>query len=715
MRRRHSVPLSQQLRQLIRDNRREEVYHLLEQILLKHPDHELAKAEWYRLQMGQQLLTEQEMEQDKQRNKQKQIQRINELCARINASPLELKKINNKKLQQQLESLQELLVSATPEEAVEWKHAQQALLSEQAQRARRQKKRYLNIAASVLALASITALGFFLTHRAEQAAHSLEQALRIIDTNPIEARHILNQHATGLNKLLNREAAAHAHKLNYIINTREKRRHYLMVLLSQVMNQTLSLTDIAPEIHQEMRQYAKWYPEMQKALTQIHQHQSIEAEEQRQHFMHQFSAPLPALPALTGIPETDLPALQQQEQLLLSREKLFEQIRDFCHLQQDDITPVQQERQKLQALIKEVQQLAYVLSRLPFVHNQQSYLHTIQQAEPQLYTPLYDVWKNLSLIPTLQKTTHFILCRQYELSREQLTELIHTTIEQGPSFTAHLPASLEQIMHLTDLFDNEALRTPLILMQHKNGARCYTEQEPVVNKEQQRVIIQRSELDPEHDLAQSQKIEWDNPLNITKLYIDTSHLVQLLDLQRESFLEKANLAAALSTVLNLEEPRCPALAKAFVYHTLATVIKEQHPSRTDGSLLHTPTLQQHLTEFEQLREQVGIPLHGTCWLQNTPEAETAYALWFKQHQGANYAKEIATAARKLFDKDAQYTGYINLEGKPILRQQNLNTDAPIWYRDQEGRYQQAPCTTTHLPKAMPLSPIYQLHSRLSAP
>lgn len=430
-------------------------------------------------------------------------------------------------------------------------------------------------------------------------------------------------------------------------------------------------------------------------------------QQQKLDFISKLQRPLPPYPTFTGDPGKDLAACCQQIVELRLRETEFLTAPASYELPPTVIAPVHTRTRELQAATADIRSYQLLRADLKRCRSYTAHIAAIERCgAATAYPPAAERLTIAPLLPPENDVKSSLSSYGYtEPDMAKQTAMVATLLKGGPTFSATYPATEEQVHMVQDLFTAPSLHTRLYKVTTADGKTAYSEQPPELDHADNRVYLTRSDLDPEQNMDNRQVVlEGIDSVNI--VLIDTPPLAAKIKFGRRDFFLKVNVLKRLNQVLNFRHRDCPALAQAYVYHTLLNLLL-QHSEPDLTGLRHSPTLGRHAEEFRSLAQKHRKLIHRPgSWLQDTPatrQAERDFCNWFTRNAGCNYCDEIKQNFGPLARIGLQYSGYIDENGQADLFRE-LPEGKVIWYMTADG-FKSAPIGT-ELEAPLPFSPIF---------
>ena len=684
---------------------------LLQQLLQENPQHEWAGDELARLRAGEQLRVMEDNETRHKRQSAETMGAISELLRQTpenslssrNADELAELRDKLKQLQQDAERLKLPDIPSTGP-------LLQAISTELTKHRKRTVKRMMPRLAVAALIMALTAGGWYLCrNRASTMEQELRAAVEQARWDKVNAT--VKVVDTGFYRLINPDIESAIQEANQWITTTHNRRERIERQLSHIENNgvrvaAMALTDrgmIERDLEALPRELSAPLSKRWQALCSVEER---ELQRQKAEFVQQLQPPLPPPPTYTGEPDADLAIVQQQMDDFNSRLWQFENAPVSYKLSPQLISPVKERLQQLRKCADEIRAYRLLTADMKRWRTYGQHRAAMQKYSPAVYTPAITHMSISPFLPPEENVKNALQAAGYQvIDKARQAAAVQTLLKGGPTFTPAYPATIEQIHLVEDLFTAPSLYRRIYEIARTNGETGYTEKAPGVDVGDNRIYFKRSDLDPVLNID-NREVCWEGIDNVSIRTLDAGTLMRSMKLQKEDFFQTANIAQLLTQTLNFSHKECPALAQAYVYYTLLSLLDmHQHPQMT--GVRYSPTMRRHAAEFTRLAKRLGLKLnHPGGWLGNTPtgnRAEQEFRDWFAAHRGADYAVEIKQNFGPLVRVGLQYCGYISTDGKAVLFRQ-LDADTPIWYMTDEG-FKSTPCNAVPQ-NACPFSPVF---------
>lgn len=684
---------------------------LLQQLLQDNPKHAWAGDELERLRAGKPLRIMENAETRHRRLSEETLWAICKLMKQAPESSLSSRTVNEltelrDKLKRLLNDAERLQLPDIPSTT----HLLLAINTELAKHRKRNMKRLMPRIAIVALLIALASGGWY---HCRNRASNMEQELRaaVEDARWEKVNATVKVVDTAFYRLINPGIESAIQFANQWITATHNRKEKIERQLSHIENNgvrvsAMALTDrgmIERELELLPRELSAPLNKRWQALCSV---ENQELQKQKTEFLQLLQAPLPPLPTYTGDTYSDIATVQQQINDLNSRLWQFENAPVSYNLSPQLISPVKERLQQLRRCEDEIRAYRLLVAGMKRCRTYSQHRTSLQEYAPEFYTPAVNHMRISPFLPPEESVKSALQAAGYKvIDKARQTAAVQTLLKGGPTFTPTYPATIEQIHLVEDLFTAPSLYRRIYELTRPNGETAYTEKAPKIDVGDNRIYITRSDLDPALNINNRNEC-WEDIDRVSIRTLDAGHLMRSLKLQKEDFFLRANIAQLLTQVLNFKHTECPALAQAYVYYTLLSLLDmHQHPQMT--GVRYSPSMRRHASEFTRLAKQLGLkPRYPGGWLGNTPtgnKAEQAFRDWFAAHRGTDYSKEIKQHFGPLVRVGLQYCGYINTEGKAIIFRQ-LDTDTPIWYMTDDGF--ESTAYGTEAQNASPFSPIF---------
>ncbi len=684
---------------------------LLLRMLQENPQHEWAGAELERLRSGKQLRVMEDAETRHRRHCAETLGAITELLRQNPESSLSSQSVEElaelrDRIKQSLQDAKRLKLQQVPSTTP----LLQAIGAELAKRRKRNLKQQMPRLAVAALLLALTVGGWYLCRN---RAGAMEQELRtaVEQTRWEKVNATVKVVDTTFYRLINPNMESAIQLANQWMTTTHNRRERIERQLTHIENNgirisTMALTDrgmIERELASLPRELSSPLSKRWQALCATEEQ---ELQQQKAEFMQQLQATLPPPPTYSGETDSDLAIVQQQIDDFNSRLWQFENAPVSYKLSPQLISPVKERLQQLRQCADEIRAFRMLVAGMKLCRTYSQHRTALQEYTPSVYTPAVTYMYISPFLPPEENVKNALQSAGYKvIDKAKQAAAVQTLLKGGPTFTPAYPATIEQIHLVEDLFTAPSLYRRIYEITCTGGETAYTEKAPKVVTDDNRIYFTRSDLDPVLNLNNREGC-WEDLDRISIRTLDAGTLMRSLKLQREDFFLRVNIAQILTQVLNFKHADCPALAQAYVYYTLLSLLDmHSHPQMT--GVRYSPTMRRHAAEFTRLAKQLGLKLnYPGGWLGNTPtgnKAEQAFREWFASHRGVDYSNEIKENFGPLVRMGLQYCGYINTEGQAVIFRQ-LDADTAIWYMTDDGF--KSTTFDTAPQNAAPFSPIF---------
>lgn len=700
------------LRRLVLSGDKTAAERYLLQYLREQPDDDFMQEELQRLQNNTKLLVTETAAERRQRLRKEQLAAISRITTSVPVSSFgKLTDPEFRSLSAEVQEISRTLSKINEGGPAELRDYKKALQVEQSKRRRARMHRAAPKTALITAVLLLPVGLGLLAHRKatqweqvlltameQQRPERVEQAVEIL-TAPFY-RFVApgtTQSIEGANRWLTN------------LKTRKERLHSRLQRIENG-NGRVSAMPISERAAIE-RELSSLPPEeraaLQKRWQTICSREASILQQQKLEFISKLRRPLPPCPAFTGSPEHDLVACTNHIAELRPRISEFHTAPASFELSQDIIAPVRTRLRETQATADAIRSYRLFLNELKHCRSYAAHLAAVQRcSNAAAYTPAATLQPLVDLLPPENDIKAQLKRAGYtERNAAEEQAMAQTLLKGGPTFTAAYPATAEQLHLVEDLFTAPSLYSRLYRTTTADGQIAYSEQAPRPDYSDNRIYITRSDLDPEQNMNNRELcIEGVDSVQIS--VIDAGKLMKHLGLTRQSFFQQTNMAALLTRVLNFRHSECPALAQAYVYYTLLSIL-DCHPHPHMTGVRHCPTMRRHATEFTRLARRHNLPLRKPgAWLSDTPatrQAESEFRDWFTANADADYCAEIRQNFGPLGRVGLQYSGYIDENGQAVIFRE-LTPGKHIWYMTTSG-FKSTPIEITPA-SPLPFSPIF---------
>lgn len=560
--------------------------------------------------------------------------------------------------------------------------------------------------AVLIAASIIVAIGV-LYHRAEKMTQHLAQAYHSADWAKTHTLAIAVD--SGINRLLYPKLK----KLLYDVNiwqTRvtagDKELHALLDTYEK--KQCIHLLSIEERANLMCRMRALPAPFSKKLLTRweaLCQPEKEQLDLQRNALIEEFSAELPPL-QLTGQPTQDHARTKEKEITLRQLISRFQPAKEAFDLTPTLITPAEQKLAETSAYLRDIEQLIAVENALVHARSYKQLQLAIENLAPTCYPPALEVAATRHLLPESEETINEqIRAQRFDLPASIPEHVCRTFLDKGPTFGSAVPATQEQVHIMEDIFTSRSLSSKIYELTYENSTSYFSDSYPQIT-EKNHVIFTLSPLDPHFDIHKSTRIEWENAYLAVIRTIDPTPILRTTGMRRDQFFLKANVIDLLGQLTCIHDKDCPALAKAYAYHTLLELISRLHARPELSGIRFSPTLQEDAASFYRFYTEQQYPLSATCWLQHgeaAQAAESAYRRWFEEHADRDYAGEISRNFSRLLRTRTRFVGYVDRTLTPRYNEV-LPPQTTLWYYSAD-KLISSPAGKS-LENPVPFSPIF---------
>ncbi|MFI3243184.1 MAG: hypothetical protein R3Y56_02900 [Akkermansia sp.] len=363
-------------------------------------------------------------------------------------------------------------------------------------------------------------------------------------------------------------------------------------------------------------------------------------------------------------------------------------------------------RQKeIQRLLQAIAHLEQIIQSIDRSQGYQQHVDLLRKLSQNPYPLAQQLSALTQHLPSLDEINQMMRYGASSDNQEILQQAEQLFLNDSPTFTNENPATAQQIDAMEQIFRARAFYLPLYqVIASYEGKVWLSESAPIFDSEG-KMQLMRSKLDPTAQLSDSPTVTRPSSAGIILHQWDTTGLIKATDLTRPDFFRKAKILDTLSTILQYQDERCPALAQAFIYQQIITMM-ELHPQPALMGLSFSEQLRDDIKSFQSTLDQSGIKLSSQNWLVINPankRAESLFREWFKQHRHHHYGTDCKRRLRAILFTEVRYAGYVNGEGQAILHH-DLKAKTPIWYLDQKS-HKICVGTLNQVPQAIPYSPL----------
>lgn len=662
---------------------REKAQQLLQQMVADYPEDTEAADELRRLTHGQALHC---IESQKMRRERLVYEAIEALDADIRkygekqlatSSTQELNALH-RSLRQHLRSITANKIAAPPGTNAYKK----ALEHELSRRQKKTLKTRLTIALILLGL-MLAVLGTMwgLFRRAEHLTAKLEEAWVAQDWQRTEA--LLETSDTGINRLMvdrlggllskvrawQKNCIARANDLSNRMEIYKKRKAISTLSLEE-RAAFLRLIRALPEYHARAL-LARW--------DEICRPEKEKLDMQRDAIVAGLKAAA-ALPQLSGKMLEDRALLKKAKIALEESISTFATAKDAFDLPASLIQTNEINLDKVNTYLNDIDALSLTENLLIKAYSYRQHYAAMQSLTPKLYGPALIAAQAAAQFASEEEINNEARAKRFNIPRNLPKEVIHAITDKGPTFCTAYPATLMQIHLMEDIFTSRTLSKKIYEVFRSADEVHYTEQYPTLT-DHNSAIFTLSELDPARKVSKSPDIEWKNAHAVWTRTIDATPILKATGISRDRFFLVGNLPDTLSRITAINSKDCPALAKAYVYHTLLEVMRLHNKQPDICGLRFSPTMQEDIRSFRLTCAACKYPLTVTCWLSRSPaarDAEKTFEKWFAEHANRKYAEEMSRNLSQILRTHLRYVGYVDATGEPHIHG-TAAEDATLWY------------------------------------
>lgn len=512
---------------------------------------------------------------------------------------------------------------------------------------------------------------------------------------------------TGINRLLCRKLESTIFEANRWLTATENKKNKLEKHILRIENGGGKLSSMRLSLRAELERGLAALPadfaELSRRWQRLCEREEAVLNQQKTDYLQRVLAPLPPLPEYTGNPAEDIERLRQAAEQPKQLLRLCREAPDSYDIPPAVVAAANKQLNDIAGYCEEIERYKTFLSYLGDVRSYAQYRERLQNFTAKHYTPAINSLHIVPLLPEVEDIRSLMQDPELKTDDALTQAAIATLLDGGPSFSATVPASREQVLLMEDLFTAPSLHQELFEVYSDEGELYYCDAPPGLDADK-RVHIKRSDLDPALTLENRHIIK-DDASGLLQRCLDTRPLAKAAGLDKTSFFRETNLPALLNKVLKFEHKQCPALATGVVYHRLLKLMQlHAHPAH--AGMQYSPTMRRHAASFMRMVRKHGINLKPGCWLGNSPalkEAEADFRAWFRENRDANYMQEIENNFGPLMRVGVRFCGYMNEKGEAQMFQ-SPPENTPIWYLAEEGIIATPFGEAPESPK--PLSPIF---------
>lgn len=691
-----------ELRRLALSGRMDEVRQALMARLEQTPDDAETKAELQRLINGKPLRMTLSSEQRQQLDAQEAMEELLRLIAQHPESSLRhYRKSALESLLKKTDSIREKIKSAIPEEAHNHRRAIQQRLRQFSRN--RTKRLVWRSSVATLTLAGISIIFYAFHLSAEKKYQNLHIALLNEDVSAIkECRYTAD---TAFNRFFFKKISEEIDQADVFLYKLEKQLSALQQQLNAIANHPLKTDSLSEEEMTALKETINALPYGGKKLKKTLDTLVTQTQNERQSKIKAaatiLNRPISKIPSITGVPSDDVKALQSYIKELQDRYDSDTSLVKAYRFSDTQLKRITKSINAAKAQLSSVQTIENTCKKLKQSKTYQEYCEALLAAPTSNYPTSTLLEQAKTYLPKQEHVHYRMQTPDEAFAANAINAAEQSLVHKQPTFTDTYPATSEQIYKMEDLFTSPSLKNVVYAITFPDGEVWYTTHAPYVD-DTNFLIVKRDIIDPNFSIQNSQReLQDDGNVPITR--IDATDFYESLNLDRNTFFTEAHLPTLLSKVLNTKKGKHPALAQAYVYHTLMELVENnQEPLRT--GIVTAPSMKDDFNSFNKTMKKSGITLKSGCWLSNTPQVEKAEQLfseWFRTHRGKNYAEEAANGFTKRFAVQPQFCGYINENGILIPCKRLKNT--AFWYIDKEGELR---ASADKPDNAMPFSPVF---------
>ena len=573
---------------------------------------------------------------------------------------------------------------------------------------RRQKKhsrlkmRLLLIICSIAALAGIT-LGA-LYSRTRSILSQLEEAYTARDWEKVK---LLQRNAdTGIHRLMSADTELLLNKIS-AWQTAVKKRSAELDKQLEVYRRRRMISDLSLEERGAFLRKVRSLPDpLPKRLLQqweeLCRPEKEALDKQRAAIVAELKAPHP-FPTLSGIVAQDIPLLREARDALQAVTRKFTDAKDTYNLAPLLITVTQSRLGRVEAYLADAEMLQRMQNLLKSALHYTQHLKAMEGLNPKHYEPALAAAKLCKSFPSYEELNLEIRYRNYRIPKKLTKQLSRAIGDKGPTFNVKHPATREQLDLMQDIFTSRLLRRSLYEISNRATAETYyAEQKPSVRDG--KAVFTISEFDTQYKTNKSNRIEWDAKV-VWVTELDPTPLLRAAPMERSTFFLTSNLADLLGRITHVHDSNCPALAKAYVYHTLLRLMETTSKNDLIYGRSFSKTLDRDINEFRTACNRANITLTVDCWLKRGTEiarANDIFTKWFKEHADRDYSTEMSKTFTDNLRRQPRYIGYVD-EAKQLIYREKVAPGKRIWYYS-EGKLVSG-TSDAELDLPMPYSPL----------
>lgn len=671
------------LRRYVLSGEKEAARSLLQDMLRSNPEDAEAAAELRRLEQGHPLLCTETQKQRKERQLQEALHALARDVEAHNPKILAAK--HTEELLKLRADLKEYLhtISGSKSPAPPGTNAyKKALEHELSRRHKKSVKSRTSIALFLLfVLLGLGGTIWALHNRAVSIAEQLESAWIAQEWEKTEA--LLKATDSGINRLMYPQSGALIAKVRNwqqgCIGRANDLSHQMQLYKKRDAISSLSLEERAVFLRRIRALPLYHSQELLARWEELCRPEKEKLDMQRDAIVAEIEAAATA-PPLTGDWTQDANLLKKAAANLQRLIATFDSAKDAFDLPAELISPDQNLLLQLQTYLADIEIQKKADMQLRTARTYEQHFKALSGLTPVQYPPALQMAEAGRSLPTAEDICNEVRAYRFKIPRVIPPEVIQAIVHKGPSFCASYPASLQQLHLMEDIFTGRTLRQKVYEVFRASGEVHYTDAPPTVT-EKNSATFTMSELDPARKVSRSPRIEWENAHAVWSRTLDATPILKVTGITRERFFLTANLPDVLARVTTIRDKDCPALAKAYVYHTLLEVMRLHSKKPDILGLRYSPTLQEDIKSFRLVSSRCKLPLSVTCWLSRSAEAmeaESLFARWFDTHADRDYSAEMSRQLSRILRTRPRYIGYVDAAGQPRFREQPAE-GSTIWY------------------------------------
>lgn len=576
--------------------------------------------------------------------------------------------------------------------------------------ARRRKKslkmRLAALGGLVLTLTALSGTVWALHRRAESYAQELRNAWHAEDWERSEA--LIKLTDTGINKLVHPEVQ----ELLYMVRqwresiyAKTKTLHLQMdIYKKRKAVSTLSLEERAAFLRRIRALPSVFSKELMERWDELCRPEKEKLDQQRDDILREVET-ADVAPTLTGAAADDASELRKTKSHLRRIIDTYENARETFDLPERHIAPLRELLEQVEVCLSDVEQLLHAEMSQRNALSYEQYCKATRGLAPKIYAPAVKAADAAQNLPTEESICNEVRAYRFKTPLVIPPEVIRAIVDKAPSFCPSYPASPQQVALMEDIFTSRLLRQKVYEIIHTSGQVHYADEYPSITSNNS-VVFTLSELDPQRSVGKSPRVVWENAQGVWTRLLDATPILKATGIARETFFLTGNLPDILGRITHIHDKNCPALAKAYVYHTLLEVMRLHNKKPDILGLRYSPTLLQDIKSFRDVGSRCKTPLTIGCWLSrsgDTLAAEAQYAEWFDTHANRDYSAEMSKQLANILRKRPHYIGYVDAQGEARYKEPPRN-GAPLWVISG-GKLTTVPGGKP-LPSPDPYSPIF---------